>query len=131
MRVGYLTDKGMKRPKNEDAVKVLKDSRFFMLADGVGGNKSGEIASTAAVDFLADYVYNNPIELVEGSEAIFLYFENAVNFVNESILQLSNTKPEYVGMATTLVFAYVDHKILYVGNVGDSRVYFKIGRAHV
>ena len=56
MRVGYLTDKGMKRPKNEDAVKVLKDSRFFMLADGVGGNKSGEIASTAAVDFLADYV---------------------------------------------------------------------------
>ena len=60
MRVGYLTDKGMKRPKNEDAVKVLKDSRFFMLADGVGGNKSGEIASTAAVDFLADYVYNNP-----------------------------------------------------------------------
>ena len=45
-----------------------------MLADGVGGNKSGEIASTAAVDFLADYVYNNPIELVEGSEAIFTYF---------------------------------------------------------
>lgn len=124
MRVGFLTDKGMKRPKNEDAVKVLKESNFFMLADGVGGNKSGEIASAAALDFLADYVYNNPIELVEGSEAIFLYFENAVNFVNESILQLSTTRPEYKGMATTLVFAYVDHKILYVANIGDSRVYF-------
>lgn len=124
MKIGYITDKGMRRTKNEDAVKVMPDSRFFMLADGVGGNKAGEIASQAALDFLEDYVLNNPIENVEGSEAIFRYFEDAVNYVNESILQLSQTKPEYAGMATTLVFAYIDDKILYVANVGDSRVYF-------
>ena len=45
MNIGYLTDRGRRRPTNEDAVKVVEDLNFFMLADGVGGNRSGEIAS--------------------------------------------------------------------------------------
>ena len=124
MRVGYLTDKGMRRDRNEDAVKVMEDHNFFMLADGVGGNRAGEVASQSALDTLEDYILNNPIENVEGSDRIFRYFEDAVNYVNEYILQLSGTRPEYHGMATTLVFAYIRDHILYVGNVGDSRVYF-------
>lgn len=124
MNIGLVTDKGRRRPKNEDAVKALEDTNFFMLADGVGGNKAGEIASSAAIDALEDYVRNNPVDKIEGKDEMFRYFENAVNFVNEFILQLSESKPEYAGMATTLVFAYIDDKILYVANVGDSRVYF-------
>ena len=124
MNIGLVTDKGRRRPKNEDAVKALEDINFFMLADGVGGNKAGEIASSAAIDALEDYVRNNPVDKIEGKDEMFRYFENAVNFVNEFILQLSESKPEYAGMATTLVFAYIDDKILYVANVGDSRVYF-------
>jgi serine/threonine protein phosphatase PrpC len=124
MNIGYITDRGIRRPKNEDSVKVMPEQNFFMLADGVGGNKSGEVASQATLDFLEDYVNNNPLDEVEGSENMFRYFENAVNYVNECILQLSKTRPEYAGMATTLVFAYVDGRILYVANVGDSRVYF-------
>jgi protein phosphatase len=98
-----------------------------MLADGVGGNRAGEVASQSALDALEDYVLNNPIEQVEGSDRISKYFENAVNYVNEYILELSGTRPEYAGMATTLVFAYIRDRILYIGNVGDSRVYFTHG----
>lgn len=127
MRIGYLTDKGMRRPKNEDAVKVMPEQNFFMLADGVGGNRAGEIASRSALDALEDYVLNNPLDKLEGKDAVFRYFENAVNYVNEFILQLSQSKPEYAGMATTLVFAYISDRILYVANVGDSRVYFMHG----
>ncbi|MBQ6621461.1 MAG: Stp1/IreP family PP2C-type Ser/Thr phosphatase [Mogibacterium sp.] len=123
MKIGFCTDKGRKRPINEDAVKVLPEHRFFMLADGVGGNRAGEVASHEALNALEDYVIHNPLILYESSEEIFRYFENAVNYVNEVIIQLSRTAAAYAGMATTLVFAYVTDKILYVGNVGDSRVY--------
>lgn len=124
MNIGYLTDPGRRRTKNEDALRVLKEKNFFMLADGVGGNKSGEVASQAALDALQDYVQNNPLDKVSGRDAMFRYFEDAVNYVNEYIREMSQEKPEYNGMATTLVFAYVDGKILYIANVGDSRVYF-------
>lgn len=124
MNIGYFTDPGRRRTKNEDALRVLEDKKFFMLADGVGGNKSGEVASQGALDALQDYVEQNPLSGVAGREAMFRYFENAVNYVNEYIREMSQEKPEYNGMATTLVFAYVDGKILYIANVGDSRVYF-------
>lgn len=124
MRVGYLTDKGRLRDKNEDAVKIIADKNFFMLADGVGGNKSGEIASRSALMALEEYITRNSLEQLSGRDDVFRYFEDAVNFVNEFILELSETRPEYSGMATTLVFAYIRDRILYVGNVGDSRVYY-------
>ena len=123
MKIGYCTDKGLKRPINEDAVKVMPEYSFFMLADGVGGNRAGEVASQEALNALEDYVIHNPIEQCESSEQIFRYFENAVNYVNEVIIQLARTAVAYAGMATTLVFAYVTDKILYIGNVGDSRAY--------
>lgn len=124
MKIGYLTDKGQRRPINEDAVKILPEKNFFMLADGVGGNRAGEVASKQALVALEDYLNNNPLHTVNGSEQISRYFENAVSFVNEYIRRLSEEIPEYAGMATTLVFAYFKDQILYVGNVGDSRVYF-------
>ena len=105
MRTGYCTDKGLKRPINEDAVKVMPEYSFFMLADGVGGNRAGEVASQEALNALEDYVIHNPIERCESSEQIFRYFENAVNYVNEVIIQLAQTAVAYAGMATTLVFA--------------------------
>ena len=49
MKTGYLTDRGRRRPTNEDSLRVCEDLSFFMLADGVGGNRSGEIASQSAL----------------------------------------------------------------------------------
>lgn len=123
MRIGYLTDKGRRRPTNEDAVKVLPDLNFFMLADGVGGNKSGEIASQSALDALEKFVRHNPPEWLEGRDEIFRYFRSAINYVNQFIIKLSEVKPQYAGMATTLVFAYINKGTMYIANLGDSRVY--------
>lgn len=56
MKFGYITDRGRRRKKNEDSIKIISNENFFMLADGVGGNKSGEIASKCALEALEKYV---------------------------------------------------------------------------
>jgi protein phosphatase len=123
MKTGYMTDRGRRRPTNEDSVRACEDIGFFMLADGVGGNRSGEIASQSALDALEKFVRHNPPEWLGSRDEIFRYFRAAVNYVNQFIIKLSEAKPQYAGMATTLVFAYVREDELYVANVGDSRVY--------
>lgn len=123
MRIGYMTDGGRRRPTNEDAVKVMEDVRFYMLADGVGGNRSGEIASQSALDALEKFIRHNPPEWLEGRDEIFRYLRAAVRYVNQFIIKLSESKPQYSGMATTLVFAYIRDGEMYVANIGDSRVY--------
>ena len=117
MEIGYYTDKGKKRTQNEDAIRVLTRHNVFMLADGVGGNRAGEIASNRTLDIVSEYFENNPIEKQEGSDRIFRYFEDAVDYVNEAIKQMAHSVPECAGMATTLVFAYVRDRILYIANI--------------
>ena len=101
----------------------MLDKNVFMLADGVGGNRSGEVASQSALDALEKFIRHNPPEWLETRDDIFRYFRAAGNYVNQFIVKLSDAKPEYAGMATTLVYAYVNNGIMYVANVGDSRVY--------
>jgi protein phosphatase len=118
-----MTDRGRRRPTNEDSLRACEDVGFFMLADGVGGNRSGEIASQSALDALEKFVRHNPPEWLGSRDEIFRYFRAAVNYVNQFIIKLSEAKPQYAGMATTLTFAYVRDNEMYVANVGDSRVY--------
>ena len=123
MRIGYMTDGGRRRPTNEDAVKVLEDVNFFMLADGVGGNRSGEIASQSALDALEKFIRHNPPEWLGSREEIFRYLRAGVRYVNQFIIKLSESAPQYSGMATTLTFVYIRDGEMYAANVGDSRVY--------
>jgi protein phosphatase len=98
-----------------------------MLADGVGGNRSGEIASQSALDALEKFIRHNPPEWLSSRDEVFRYFRAAVNYVNQFIIKLSEAKPQYAGMATTLTFAYIRKDEMYVANVGDSRVYLAHG----
>lgn len=123
MKIGCMTDRGRRRPTNEDSVRACEDLGFFMLADGVGGNRSGEIASQSALDALEKFVRHNPPEWLSSRDEVFRYFRSAVAYVNQFIIKLSEAKPQYAGMATTLAFAYIRDNELYVANVGDSRVY--------
>ena len=127
MNIGYMTDRGRRRPTNEDSLRACEDLNFFMLADGVGGNRSGEIASQSALDALEKFVRHNPPEWLGSRDEVFRYFRAAVNYVNQFIIKLSGAKPQYAGMATTLTFAYIRGDEMYVANVGDSRVYLAHG----
>ena len=127
MKSGYITDRGRRRPTNEDSLRACEDLGFFMLADGVGGNRSGEIASQSALDALEKFVRHNPPEWLGSRDEVFRYFRAAVNYVNQFIIKLSEAKPQYAGMATTLTFAYIRKDEMFVANVGDSRVYLTHG----
>lgn len=123
MEVGFKTDKGMRRSNNEDACFVMKKNRVFIVADGVGGNNSGEIASRTAVNEIANYVETHALEELDSAEQIQEYFEDCIKSANFKVLEMSQRFEANKGMATTVVCAYVLKDTIYIVNVGDSRAY--------
>lgn len=123
MEVGFKTDKGLSRSNNEDAVFVMKKDKVFIVADGVGGSNSGEIASHTAVNEIAEYVENHSMENLQSARLLKRYFDDCVKSANFKVLELSQRIEENQGMATTAVIAYIQGNMLYIVNVGDSRAY--------
>lgn len=123
IQVGFKSDRGLKRKNNEDSCFVIPEDKIYIVADGVGGSNSGEVASRSAVSFIADYIKKNPIKAVKGREEIKNYFVNCMEEANSLVFELSYENTENKGMATTLVLAYVNRKKAYVVNIGDSRAY--------
>lgn len=124
MDIVFKTDKGVTRSNNEDACFVMMKEKVFIIADGVGGNKSGEIASRTATRLISQYVSSNKLpDIKEGERALKNYFDECIKITNTKIIELGNKFNENFGMATTLVIAIVRDKSLYVFNIGDSRAY--------
>lgn len=129
MDIGFRTDKGKMRSNNEDACYVMPRDRVFVVADGVGGSNSGEIASRTAVTGIVDYVNNHPVQDLNTVEQIHEYFSACVKDINYKVLESSRRFEQNRGMATTVVIAFVHKNKLYVTNVGDSRAYvYRNGR---
>lgn len=123
MEVGFKTDKGLRRSNNEDACFVMTKDRVFIVADGVGGNNSGEIASRTCVNEIVKYVEENPLSGLKGLQQVKSYFEICLRDVNFKVLEMSQRYEKNKGMATTVVTAYLSEGCLYIVNVGDSRAY--------
>jgi len=123
VEVGFKSDKGLKRKNNEDAFFVVPESNVFMVADGVGGNNSGEIASRTAISKTAEYIRNNAISEDFSETEVNYYFRKCIERVNSNIYEMSKRSPENTGMATTLTIAYLTGGNAHVANVGDSRAY--------
>ena len=121
--VGFKTDKGISRDDNEDAVFVLPDRDLYMVADGVGGHSSGELASRMAVGFMAQFAALHPLSEVKDTDALRQYFMALLSGANELIFRKACTEPGHRGMATTAVLCYLRSGKAYVVNVGDSRAY--------
>lgn len=120
---GFKTDRGRRRDNNEDSLFILPQHRIYMVADGVGGNNSGEVASRTAVSYIASYIDSHPLQEIEDDDQLQKYFMNCVAGANEQVYQLAFRDCENAGMATTLVVAYLKQDRGYVINVGDSRAY--------
>lgn len=123
MEVGFKTDTGRKRNNNEDAGCIMLQDKVFIIADGVGGNNSGEVASKTAVQGISKYVEEHSLNDVSTPEEIKAYFEDCINKVNNDVIAKSQSCDENNGMATTLLIAYFVNNLIYVINVGDSRAY--------
>lgn len=122
MDVGFKTDKGKLRSNNEDAFFVMKNDGIFIIADGVGGTNSGEIASHTAVNEVAQYFEDKPLKTDDETE-ICTELLTAVKRANFRVYDMSQRYPTNRGMATTIVIACVRKTDVYICNVGDSRAY--------
>ena len=126
MRFYGLTDVGVKRQNNEDAISLPSENdgiKLFILADGMGGAKAGEKASQLAIETIRDYVRLNFIKIERTKEEIEEVIRKAMVEANKKVFELSMEYKEYNGMGTTVVVVLIYRGTLYIGHIGDSRVY--------
>lgn len=121
--VGFKTDRGLARDGNEDALFVLPEQQLYIVADGVGGHNSGELASRMAVGYIAQYVALHPLSSIKEKPMLRAYFKKCFQGANELIYNKAKQDGENEGMATTAVLCYLRDDVAYVVNVGDSRAY--------
>ena len=121
--VGFKTDKGQKRRENEDSLFVIPDKKIFIVADGVGGQNSGELASRMTVGYMAQFVCLNPIEEAKEDKDLKNYFKKLFSGANTLVHEKSTQEIGNFGMATTAVLCYIREDTAYFVNVGDSRAY--------
>lgn len=113
------TDRGRKRPSNEDAFGFSVEDGVYVVCDGMGGAAAGEIASSIAVDEML-----NQLCTPRGSGVTMPEFaEKAVCAANDAIFTRAQRNPRLSGMGTTLVALVSEERRVWVLNVGDSRAY--------
>ncbi len=128
--VGFKTDKGISRGNNEDSVFVLPPRNIYLVADGVGGQNSGQIASRTAVSYIAQYVQDHSADEVQDDRQLKKYFSTVFSGANDLVFKRSCSEPGNFGMATTVVLCYLRGSTAYIVNVGDSRAYL-IRNSHI
>jgi protein phosphatase len=127
IEAGFESDKGRVREQNEDACLILPAQQVYVVADGVGGNNSGEYASKMAVSCVADFIRENHLTDIENDSELAFLLRKCVKEVNRTIYQTAKELPESRGMATTLVLCFIRDDRAYFVNIGDSRAYIKRG----
>lgn len=126
MRFAVKSDRGMVREINEDSYNIIAGYSgipvTFIIADGMGGHNSGEIASKMAVDFISNYILQFP-EILSNEDNIPSAINEIMKKANREVYEHSKQQESYYGMGTTLIAAVVFNKKLFIGHIGDSRVY--------
>jgi len=123
-KYSYITDPGKVRERNEDSViiSVNKNNEYLMaVADGMGGHKNGEVASSIAISHIGERF--KKIGSVGNKEDAINWLQSTVSEANVEIYKYVSTHPESEGMGTTIVLALITPSFLMISNIGDSRGY--------
>src|SRR5215467_11361163 len=125
------SDIGRKREVNEDSFLVDDELGLYIVADGMGGQNAGEVASQMAVDVVTQFIYRSrnsdgltwpfgidPELSVNGNR-----IRTAVMLANRRVWKEADSKQEFTGMGTTIVTALAEHGVLTFCSAGDSRAY--------
>ncbi len=133
MRVRFAGDSnvGMKRAHNEDSFYLPESERLAIVADGMGGHASGEVASRLAVETIAGFFKATqeeqqltwPFKMDKGHRYDVNRMITAIKLANLKIHEQAQKDPRCHGMGTTVVSALFLDGALVVGHVGDSRLY--------
>ena len=126
MEIWGATDRGMVRKQNQDTFRwtKLNDSQFLaVVCDGMGGAKSGDVASKLASEvFEADI--SQSVEPDMDQQSIVKMLVDGVKSANRAVYEQSLVSPDFKGMGTTLVAVFLQGPAAYIINVGDSRCYY-------
>ena len=133
MKIRYAgsTHVGMKRSHNEDNYFLLPEENLYIVADGMGGHASGEVASQIAVETLANFFIDTArdreITWPFKEDRALTYDENrlvtGVKLANRRVYETAQSDPRYRGMGTTIVSLMVGPTGAFMSHVGDSRGY--------
>ncbi len=133
MKIRYAgsTHVGMKRSHNEDNFFLLAEENLYIVADGMGGHASGEVASQIAVETLANFFIDTSrdkeITWPFKEDRSLTYDENrlvtGVKLANRRVFETAQSDPRYRGMGTTIVALVCGSTGAYMCHVGDSRGY--------
>lgn len=123
LKFGYQSVTGNFRENNEDACVVDDDGRFFIVADGMGGQAAGEKASELATDIVPRKLGQLINFEADDTSTVSSNIDEAVGEANAEILALSEIDPNYHNMGTTITFIVAVAGKFFVGGIGDSRVY--------
>lgn len=123
MKYGYLTDPGKVRSHNEDSVIIVENNGNYLLAvaDGMGGHRGGEIASSIAVSHIGKTFSELPE--IGSKEEMINWLQKVVSEANVQIYKYTNENPDSTGMGTTIVISILTPEYLLFGNIGDSSGY--------
>ena len=125
-----LTDTGIVRAKNEDTIGFDSALGLVVLADGMGGHRGGEIASSMTVDSIIETLQQSlpqinagEIDEASGFSRESICLQDAVVEANQLVFQASETNPDHKGMGTTVVVLQFYNNSFSLAHIGDSRCY--------
>ena len=124
MKIAGKTDIGMVRKVNEDAYAMIElpYAAAAIVCDGMGGAKSGNVASDMAVGIISDKISSSCRPDMSG-RSIKNMLTASLHAANITIYNMAHSAPSLVGMGTTAVAAYIAGDTAHIAHVGDSRAY--------
>lgn len=122
MKAAGLSHIGRVRANNEDAFYISPEKTLLAVADGMGGHKAGEIASSLAIEAIAtlgDFQRNEAAPFLPAER-----FREAFSQANQRIWERAHASEDCKGMGTTLTAVWIHDSMALVAHIGDSRAYW-------